>query len=281
MSQSASANEYQPTGILIQDEPVLSYTKPSDDQLAALMSRLPADFTNTEVLTELLFDRNRDSFFHFGGHTADTPAPSAEEWHQLANVPELKPQPAEHAPQLALDSNHPAVAMLQAQQDRHQTLLTHMASHGGDPRQIKAAELALVRHAALDPQLQNWCKSYPDRSIEEKMRAVAATIVNEKGYFGLDTDAQSMLLYDVRFLVACHHHQIADTDSWLEQGRISEAQKGAYFYPTDNDTELAELWLLKRLADGDIIETVSGLKPSEEFEQTVQQVLTAYTWDER
>ena len=249
----------QAPGDLIQDEPLLTYQSlppGNDDPLAALMSRLPdeASFC-TPTLQALFFDtQQHNSALHQAQASNATANASATE-----------------------SATKPAAVSASALAGVHYPLHP-LNQHGRDPARNKAAELAVIQHAALEPQMQNWCRSYPDRYIEEKIRAVATVIVTEKGYFGLGMDEQSMLLYDIRFLLASHHHLIADADSWLQQHQPPEQNHGAYFYPVEHNLELAELWLYKRLADGDVVETMSGLKPSPEFAQTIQQVLTAYTW---
>lgn len=247
--------KHTPTGtddskpVLILDEPVLNFQRDpaATDPLAALMSPLPPAYTPSELLADLPANAPQRTIF--------TPPP-----------PEA-------------DAPPPATAREEVTVRRADAYaLKTVAHHGNDPQQVKAAEMALVRHAALEPQVQAWCRTYPDHNIEDKIRAVAATIVEEKGYFDPELDEQSMLLYDIRFLLASRHHLITDADSWAAE-QVRPAEGGAYLYLTAANPDLAQLWLVKRLADGDIVETQSGLKPAPYFEQMVQEVLTAYMWN--
>ena len=233
---------------LIADEPVLHYQPEHGeaDLLAALLSPLPPAYTPSELLADLPANEARRTIF--------TPPP----------------------PEAAVPPPPPCEEVTVRRSDAY--ILKTVAHHGNDPQQVKAAELALVRHAALEPQVQAWCRTYPDHNIEDKIRAVAATIVEEKGYFEPELDEQSMLLYDIRFLLASRHHLITDADSWVAE-QIRPPESGAYLYLTAANPDLAQLWLMKRLADGDIVETLSGLKPAPYFEQMVQEVLTAYMWN--
>ncbi len=255
------------TGPLIQDEPVLVYRLSADtngDPLAALMSRLPTE--QAPLLQALQLDPEHSSMLQPVTRAAESQHHTATE---TAGTP--LPQALPRPPQTEQTS-----AVAAAAETAYR--LRKTLPEGRDPTEIKAAELAMVKHAAMEPQMLNWCRTYPDHHIEDKIRALAAVVVEEKGYFGLDVDEQSMLMYDIRFLLACHHHQIADSNSWLQQHQPPAHKTGAYFYPVEHNLDLAELWLYKRLADGDVVETMSGLKPTPEFEHTVQQVLTAYTW---
>ncbi len=179
----------QAPGDLIQDEPLLTYQPlppANEDPLAALMSRMPdeASFC-APTLQALFFDAQQHNSVLHQAEAATTAANTTESANKTAAV----------SASASAEVHYP---------------LHHLNPHGRDPVRIKAAELAVIQHAALEPQMQNWCRSYPDRYIEEKIRAVATVIVTEKGYFGLGMDEQSMLLYDIRFLLASHHHLIAD-----------------------------------------------------------------------
>lgn len=247
-----SGTDDQGTPLLILDEPVLNLSSgaaDSPDPLAALMSPLPPVYTPSELLAKLPPNEPKRNIF--------TPLPAPPPAGAVENARE----------EAAVTVRTPSAYALKT-----------VAHHGNDPQQVKAAEMALVRHAPLEPPVQIWCRTYTDRNIEDKIRAVAAAMVAEKGYFDPELDEQSMLLYDIRFLLASHHHLIIDADSWVAE-QVRPAQGDAYLYLTAANPDLAQLWLMKRLADGDIVETLSGLKPAPDFEHMVQEVLTAYMWN--
>lgn len=84
----------------------------------------------------------------------------------------------------------------------------------------KAEELHKVNTGSFSPLLTELCAAVTEvEDIEQRLRAVAARIVEEKGHFALHADELSLLMYDVQFLLYTRVHPNPTRDQYLEAYR--------------------------------------------------------------
>ncbi len=85
-----------------------------------------------------------------------------------------------------------------------------------DPEEVRQGALNGVLNAPFSPELQTLLDAYPDADLPVQVRALAARIVQDKGFFALHADAPSSLMYDAQFLLFSHSHAVRDPDAYLD-----------------------------------------------------------------
>ena len=87
-----------------------------------------------------------------------------------------------------------------------------------DPEEEKAEELEKVRTGAFSPLLARLCgQSGAPETAEGLIRALAARIVEEKGYFALHADEDSYRLYDIQFWLYTNAHPGVAEQAYLKE----------------------------------------------------------------
>lgn len=142
---------------------------------------------------------------------------------------------------------------------------------GDDPAETKAEDLERVRTGAFSPELAALLSAFPDPSIPARLRALAAAIVNEKGFFALHADPHSALMYDLQFLLYSHSHAVQDGESYLEGAyplliALADSQG---FSTGGYAPDFAVDWLGEAQARGRIVFTPEGLRLTPEAKQAV------------
>lgn len=132
-----------------------------------------------------------------------------------------------------------------------------------DPAETKAGDLARVRTGALSPELQALLGAFPDPALPDRLRALAAAIVDEKGFFALHADPHSALMYDLQFLLYSRSHTVRDAESYLTDAYpplIALAADSRGFSTGGYAPDFVADWLREAQAQGRIALTAKGLQ---------------------
>nr|WP_255639123.1 SMI1/KNR4 family protein [Deinococcus betulae] len=146
-----------------------------------------------------------------------------------------------------------------------------------DPEDSEAEDLTRVRTGAFSPELQALLAAFPDPALPERLRALAAVIVQDKGFFALHADPHSQLMYDLLFLLYSHSHVVRDEQRYLEEAyppliALADSRgvaTGGYA------PGFLEDWLREAKAQGRVVTTAQGLQFTPEATQAVLTALAA------
>ncbi|MFE2410468.1 SMI1/KNR4 family protein [Kitasatospora sp. NPDC059408] len=145
--------------------------------------------------------------------------------------------------------------------------------------QDRLAELAMVRDGSFSPVLLRAFGEVADvlPDADRRMRALAAAVVHDKGFFALHADARSMLMYDYLFWLFTSFNRVDSFEGYLKTPPQAEgsgtlptyelmitgcgpAHEPYGFRTGGYGPARLEEWWNSRIASGHLTETVDGYR---------------------
>ncbi|MPY66472.1 SMI1/KNR4 family protein [Deinococcus sp. SDU3-2] len=153
---------------------------------------------------------------------------------------------------------------------------------GDDPEETKADDLERIQTGAFSPELEALLAAFPDPTMAARLRALAAVIVHEKGFFALHADPYSTLMYDLQFLLHSHRHAVRDGESYVEgvYPSLVALADSQGFSTGGYAPDFVADWLRDARARGRIASTAEGLQFTPEAARGVLEALTE-VWESR
>lgn len=152
--------------------------------------------------------------------------------------------------------------------------LVNEEAFGEDPEIIKQETLQEVKNAPFSKLLQTLCDAYPDNNMPQKIRTLAAEIVEDKGFFALHADAQSYLMYDLQWLLYTHSRTVKSLEGYLQAYPSMIAMTlGGEFGTGGWAQAFVEDWWHTREHAGVLVKTEQGYGFIQEYGEQINHAL--------
>lgn len=153
-------------------------------------------------------------------------------------------------------------------------LLLESVFYEEDPEVVRQDALADVRSAPFGLRLRKLCDQWPDPRMPDAIRRVAEAIVEDKGFFALDADANSQLMYAVQLLLLSHVRPVRSAEGFMQSYPGVIAMVGGADFGTGRWAPgFVEDWFRACAAAGQLVQQDGGWCFSPEHRAAVLQGL--------
>lgn len=138
-------------------------------------------------------------------------------------------------------------------------------------------DLERVQHGAFSPLLTKLIAQQNATDFAAIIRAICRQLVIEKGFFALNADELSMLLYDAQFLLYSQTYPVASRTVFLEVYPDIIALADGEFSTSGYAPGFIEDWFEDRQAGGQlVVSSANGFAFSEGYERDLRHKLLQY-----
>lgn len=143
-----------------------------------------------------------------------------------------------------------------------------------DPEIVRRDALVDVRTAPFGSRLRKLREQWPDPRMPAAIRRVAEAIVEDKGRFALDADANSQLLYAAQLLLLSHVRPVRSAAGFVQSYPGVIAMVGSADFGTGHWTPaFVEDWFRACVAVGQLVQADGGWRLSAEHRAKLLQRL--------
>jgi len=153
-------------------------------------------------------------------------------------------------------------------------LLPESVFYAEDPEIVRQDALADVRGAPFGSRLRKLCEQWPDPRMPAAIRRVAEAIVEDKGFFALDADANSQLMYAVQLLLLSHVRPVRSAEGFMQSYPGVIAMVGGGDFGTGRwASAFVEEWFRACATAGQLVQQDDGWRFSGEHRAAVLRTL--------